>query len=937
MKPSKPIDRSQRGSLSLLTAALASLGLVTSAHAQLQTAGTLFVNIDATALPEGALNSITNSGTLGGVFDAVGGGDTVPEIATFNGTPGIRFDGTDYMKLTTAPGSGTIIPAPAGITGINPTRSIEVWAMNPSVDPEEAMVTWGHRGGPDSANMSFNYGNDPQWGALAQWGARDMGWVNNSLIDWGTPVPKRWHYLVYTYDGATNRVYTDGALSNFEPPINGDINTAPDTSINLAAQLEADGTTPSIFGSLTLARVRIHDGTLSDAQILNNYNFEKNSFTNSLVAETLVAPPANRYSFSEPATDEAVDLPFVDSIGGQDGVVRGVHGKFSGTRLILPGGPSTTEAYGDLPNGLVSSRSVNNGGSGELTIEGWVRQTSSLNWARIFDFGSSANGGGEPNVEIPGPGYAPGFVATGGADFLFYSAQIGASTVSHRVEVTDNDPPGGGSSGNNVYSPTFNTDLHYVVTWNESTGDVRVYENGVEVNSFTTTKQMSEINDINVWLGRSNFTFDNNTAAEYDELRIYNRVLSPGEIFGNYQAGPNTLNTGAAPVTFVTEPVSSTVYETYQARFTAATAGSPPISYQWLRDGSPIPGATGQDYTLSVTPADNGAKFSVVVSNFTGTPNVLTSSNAVLTVVTQAVTLQHRYSFSEANGDATVADSIGGANGDLINGGSAAFNGSGQLVLDGANSYVNLPNDLVINLSNITVEAWITDNGSGVWSRIFDFGNSTGGEDFPILPGPAGTQHFYLAQPSASGPVRGTISTDSNPGDQLIPGSVIPTNQMTHVAWTINGPAHTSRIFVNGVQVGENTGVTLVPANLGPTQNDWLGRSQYGSDPFFNGVYDEFRIWDGAMTPAQAAASFLSGPNFAPVVSLQVALSAPNQITVSYPASPSGFTLQKTAEILSSGTSWQTVTEPATTNGNVVQVTLPVGAGNQFFRLQQPE
>src|SRR5690606_34663877 len=100
------------------------------------------------------------------------------------------------------------------------------------------------------------------------------------------------------------------------------------------------------------------------------------------------------------------------------------------------------------------------------------------------------------------------------------------------------------------------------------------------------------------------------------------------------------------------EPVSSTVYETYQARFTAATAGSPPISYQWLRDGSPIPGATGQDYTLSVTPADNGAQFSVVVSNFTGTPNVLTSSNAVLTVVTQAVTLQHRYSFSEANGDA---------------------------------------------------------------------------------------------------------------------------------------------------------------------------------------------------------------------------------------------------------------------------------------------
>ncbi len=935
MKQSKRNAKSTPcGSLSLLTAALASLGLVTSAHAQLQSAGALLVNVDATASPAGTLNSITNNGTLGGVFDAVGGGDTVPEIAPFNGVPGIRFDGGDYLRLVTAPGSGTLITAPAGITGLNPTRSVEAWVMNPQIDVEETMVAWGRRGA-DGMNMSFNYGIDPQWGALAQWGARDMGWVNNSLIDWGTPRPQVWHHLVHTFDGATNRVYIDGALSNFEPP-GADVNTQPDTAISLAAQLEADMTTPSIFGSLTLARVRIHDGTLSDAQILNNYNFEKGVFTNTLVAVPLVAPPANRYSFSEGVTNEAVDLTFVDSIGGQHGVVRGVHGQFTGTRLVLPGGPSTTEAYGDLPNGLVSSRSTNNVGSGEITIEGWVRQTSSLNWARIFDFGSTANGGGGPNFEVPGPGFAPGFVATAGADFVFYSAQVGASTVSHRIEITDRDPVDAGSSGAWVYSPTFNTDLHYVMTWNEATGEVRVFENGVEVNSFSTVKAMSEINDINVWLGRSNFTFDNNVAAEYDELRIYNRVLSPGEILGNYQAGPNTLNTGSAPVSFVTEPIASTVYDTYQARFTAATAGSPPIAYQWRRNGAPIPGATGQDYTLNVTPLDNGAQFSVVVSNFTGTPNVLTSSNALLTVVTQAVTLEHRYSFGEANGDTTVADSVGGANGDLINGGTSAFNGSGQLVLDGAQSYVNLPNDLVTNFTSISVEAWITDNGSGTWSRIFDFGNSSGGEDFPILPGPFGTQHFYLTHPSNQGLVRGTISTDSNAGDQLVSGSAIPLNQVTHVIFTINGPAHTGRVFVNGALVGENTGMTLTPAAVGPTLNNWLGRAQYGGDPFFTGVYDEFRIWDGAMTPARAAASFASGPNLTPIVSLQIERSAPNQITISYPESAGGFLLEKTAEFVSGTTVWSPATGgTSVTNSGVIEVTFPLTPNNQFFRLKQ--
>lgn len=58
--------------------------------------------------------------------------------------------------------------------------------------------------------------------------------------------------------------------------------------------------------------------------------------------------------------------------------------------------------------------------------------------------------------------------------------------------------------------------------------------------------------------------------------------------------------------------------------------GTRPLSYQWLRDGSPIDGATAAAYTTPATgSADNGARFSVAVTNAAGT---LTSPAATLTV-----------------------------------------------------------------------------------------------------------------------------------------------------------------------------------------------------------------------------------------------------------------------------------------------------------------
>src|SRR6185503_5563593 len=117
--------------------------------------GELLVNVDATAAAPGSINAIRNTGTLGGFFEARGGGGTVPTIAVEGGTKGLQFDGNDYMQLVGTLGGLPAVP-PAGLVGANPTRTIEVWVFNRGVPYEETMVSWGKRGGPDGSNMSFN-------------------------------------------------------------------------------------------------------------------------------------------------------------------------------------------------------------------------------------------------------------------------------------------------------------------------------------------------------------------------------------------------------------------------------------------------------------------------------------------------------------------------------------------------------------------------------------------------------------------------------------------------------------------------------------------------------------------------------------------------------------------------------------------------------------
>src|SRR4029077_20156839 len=90
-----------------------------------------------------------------------------------------------------------------------------------------------------------------------------------------------------------------------------------------------------------------------------------------------------------------------------------------------------------------------------------------------------------------------------------------------------------------------------------------------------------------------------------------------------------TVNPAPVPPSITTQPASQTVTAGQTATFTVAASGTAPLSYQWQKNGSPV-GANSPSYTTpATTTGDNGAQFTVVVSNSAGST---TSNAATLTI-----------------------------------------------------------------------------------------------------------------------------------------------------------------------------------------------------------------------------------------------------------------------------------------------------------------
>jgi hypothetical protein len=162
------------------------------------------------------------------------------------------------------------------------------------------------------------------------------------------------------------------------------------------------------------------------------------------------------------------------------------------------------------------------------------------------------------------------------------------------------------------------------------------------------------------------------------------------------------------------------------------------------------------------------------------------------------------------------------------------------LPLDGANTFVKLPNGIVSSLHDFTVSAWVNPTATPTWSRIFDFGSGTG--VYMFLATSAGTTPRFAI----------TINGNAAGAEQVINApQPLPLGQWTHIAITLTGT--TGRMYVNGAMVAQNANMTLSPSSMGNTTQNYIGRSQY-PDPLLNAAVDDFQIYDRALSADELAA-----------------------------------------------------------------------------------
>ena len=81
-------------------------------------------------------------------------------------------------------------------------------------------------------------------------------------------------------------------------------------------------------------------------------------------------------------------------------------------------------------------------------------------------------------------------------------------------------------------------------------------------------------------------------------------------------------------------------------------------------------------------------------------------------------------------------------------------------------------------------------------------------------------------------------------------GSNLTANTWKHVAVTLSGS--TGTLYIDGVQVAQNTSMTFKPSDLAPTTSgNFIGKSDWTGDKYLKGQVDDFRIYNRAISASE--------------------------------------------------------------------------------------
>ena len=149
-----------------------------------------------------------------------------------------------------------------------------------------------------------------------------------------------------------------------------------------------------------------------------------------------------------------------------------------------------------------------------------------------------------------------------------------------------------------------------------------------------------------------------------------------------------------------------------------------------------------------------------------------------------------------------------------------------------SDNFIQLPYTVATH-DELTIACWVYWKGGTAWQRIWDFGN--------------GTDQYMFFVPSSDGGMRFAIK---NGGDeqQIRVSTSLTRNRWMHIAVTLGTDG--AVLYINGVEKSRNSAVSIKPSDISPVLN-FIGRSQFASDPYFKGYIDDFRIYNYVLSPEE--------------------------------------------------------------------------------------
>ena len=307
---------------------------------------------------------------------------------------------------------------------------------------------------------------------------------------------------------------------------------------------------------------------------------------------------ATSSSYTTPATTSADNgAQFTVAVSNSAGSVMSSGATLTVNAAVIPPSITTQPANQTVTAGQTASFSVIAAGTTPLGYQ-WQKNGTNITGATSASYSTPA-----------------ATTADSGSIFDVVVSNTAGTATSNAATLTVNAAP---------VAPTITTQPPNQTVTAGQTATFSVVASGTAPLSYQWRKNAANI------AGATSSTYTTPATTSLDNAAQFTVVVSNSA--GNATSSTATLTVNPATVapSITAQPLSQTVTAGQTASFSVIATGTSPLGYQWSKNGTAISGATSASYTTpATTTTDNGAQFTVVVSNSAGS---VTSNTATLTV-----------------------------------------------------------------------------------------------------------------------------------------------------------------------------------------------------------------------------------------------------------------------------------------------------------------